>query len=124
MQNMQKTTNREDGDRSPEFAPAVDIYDREDEIVLVADMPGVPADAVDINLDRGELTIRGRVNAPPVTGPMVFQEYQVGDFVRTFTLTDDIDPNGIAAEMSNGVLKLHLKKPAERKPRKIPVKVG
>jgi len=121
---MQKGINREDMDRNPEFAPAVDIYDREDEIVLVADMPGVPADAVDIDLDRGELTIRGRVNPPPASGQVVFQEYQTGDFVRTFTLTDDIDPNEIAAEMSNGVLKLHLKKPVERKPRKIPVKAG
>jgi len=121
---MQKGTNRDDMERSPEFAPAVDIYDHEDEIVLVADMPGVPADSVDIDLDRGELKVRGRVLSPPVNGQVVFQEYQVGDFVRTFTLTDDIDPNGIAAEMSNGVLKLHLKKPLERKPRKIPVKVG
>jgi len=121
---MQKGTTREEMDRSPEFAPAVDIYDHEDEIVLVADMPGVPADSVDIDLDRGELKIRGRVQSPPVTGQVAFQEYQVGDFVRTFTLTDDIDPNGIVAEMSNGVLKLHLRKPVERKPRKIPVKVG
>jgi len=121
---MQKGTIREDLDRDPEFAPAVDIFDHEDEIVLMADMPGVPADSVDINLDRGELTIRGRVKPPSLNGQVVFQEYQVGDFVRTFTLTDDIDPNGIAAEMTNGVLKLHLKKPAERKPRKITVKVG
>jgi len=121
---MQKGTNREEMDRSPEFAPAVDIYDRDDEIVVVADMPGVPADSVDIGLDRGELTIRGRVKTPPVNGQVGFQEFQVGDFVRTFTLTDDIDPNGIAAEMANGVLKLHLKKPVERKPRKIQVKVG
>jgi len=111
-------------DRSLEFAPAVDIYDREDEIVVVADMPGVPPDSVDIDLDRGELTIRGRVQAPSANGHVGLQEFQVGDFVRTFTLTDDIDPNGIAAEMANGVLKLHLKKPVERKPRKIQVKVG
>jgi len=121
---VQKGTTREEMDRSAEFAPAVDIYDHEDEIVVVADMPGVPANSVDIHLDRGELTIRGRVQPPAVNGQVVFQEYQVGDFVRTFTLTDDIDPNGIAAEMTNGVLRLRLPKPTERRPRKIPVKVG
>ncbi len=107
-----------------EFAPAVDIYDQDEEIVLVADMPGVPGDSVDINLDRGELTIRGRVTPQEVDGELVFQEFRVGDFVRTFTVAEDIDPEGITAEMKNGVLTLHLRKPSERKPKKITVREG
>ena len=117
---------REDAVRRdrPEFSPAVDIFDRPDEIVLVADMPGVAADAVDINLDKGVLTVRGRVEPAWGEGELVFEEYQVGDFVRTFTLTEDIDATAISAELTNGVLTLRLPKSAERKPRKIPVKTG
>jgi len=108
--------------RGPEFAPAVDIYDAGEEIVLVADMPGVSSNSLDVHLDRGELTIRGRVAHPSPEGDLVLQEFQVGDFVRNFTLTEDIDPAGITAELTNGVLALRLPKPRERKPRKIPVK--
>lgn len=115
-------TSELERNQAAEFAPAVDIYDAGEEIVLVADMPGVSADALDVHLDRGELSIRGRVTPPRDEGALVFQEYHVGDFVRTFTLTEDIDPAGIAAELTNGVLALRLPKPKERKPRKIPVK--
>jgi len=121
----QRTVQTRDEERPQiaEFAPAVDIYDQADEIVLIADMPGVAANAVDIHLDRGELSIRGHVTPPAMeAGELVFQEYRVGDFVRSFTVTEEIDPNGIAAEMTNGVLTLHLPKPSERKPRKIVVK--
>jgi HSP20 family molecular chaperone IbpA len=102
----------------------VDIYDQGEEIVVVADMPGVSGDGVDIHLDRGTLTLRGKVKPGGHEGQMVYQEFQVGDFVRTFTLTEDIDAGGIAAEFLNGVLTLRLPKAAERKPRKIPVKSG
>jgi len=108
----------------PEYAPAVDIFDREEEIVLVADMPGVTGDAVDINLDRGELTIRGRVSPPEVEGELVFQEYRMGDFVRSFALVEDIDSDSIAAELKNGVLTVRIRKPEQKKPRKIAVKEG
>ncbi len=108
----------------PEFTPAVDIYDHGEEVVVVADMPGVPAGGLDIDFDRGELTIRGRVTPPDSEGEYALQEYQVGDFVRTFALADSIDPNGISAELKSGVLTLRLPKPKEMKPRKIPVKSG
>ncbi len=109
---------------TPEFSPAVDIYDAGEEIVLVADMPGVSGDSVDIHLDKGILTVRGNVKPPSAEGRMVFEEFQVGDFVRTFTVTEDIDAKAISAELTNGVLTLKLPKAAERKPRKINVKIG
>ncbi len=115
---------RDEGRERPEFAPAVDIFDQGDEIVLVADMPGVSAESLDIHLDRGELTLRGRVNPPEVRGEVVLQEFLVGDFVRTFTLTEDVDAAGISAELTNGVLTLRLPKSRETKPRRIPVKSG
>lgn len=106
----------------PEFSPAVNIFDQDDEITLYADMPGVSGNSIDISLDRGILHIRGRVNPSPINGERVLEEYQVGDFVRTFSLSEDIDPNGISADLQNGVLTLRLPKSAERKPRKITVK--
>ena len=118
------TTVQREERTQPEFSPVVDIYDQGEEIVVVADMPGVPGDGVDIHLDRGTLTLRGKVKPGRDEGQMVYQEFQVGDFVRTFTLTEDIDAGGIAAELQNGVLTLRLPKAAERKPRKIPVKSG
>jgi HSP20 family protein len=121
-----RNMTREDGrERNrPEFSPAVDIYDQDEEVVVVADMPGVSGSDLDINFDRGDLLIRGRVRTPPIAGELVLEEYQVGDFVRTFTLAEDVDPSGISAELKNGVLTLRLPKPSERKPRKITVKNG
>jgi HSP20 family molecular chaperone IbpA len=107
----------------PEFSPAVDVFDRGEEIVLIADMPGVSRDSVDIHLDRGVLSIRGRVPPPAVSGVPVLEEFQIGDFVRTFTLSEEIDASAIAADLHNGVLTLRLPKSEERKPRKITVKV-
>jgi len=120
---VQKQT-RDDARERSEFAPAVDIYDQDEEIVLVADMPGVTGSALDIHLDRGVLSVRGRIDPPAAEGEVVFQEYHVGDFVRTFTLTEEIDGSGISAELTNGVLTLRLPKSSERKPRRIPVKCG
>jgi HSP20 family molecular chaperone IbpA len=119
-----QVASRTQGAERPEFSFPVDIYDRDEEIVLVADMPGVQADGVEINLDRGNLSIRGGSAAQTHRGEAVLQEYRVGDFVRSFTVSEDIDPSGISAEFRNGVLTLHLPKSAERKPRKIPVRSG
>jgi len=121
---MTRRPTHDEGREFPEFAPAVDIFDQGDEIVLVADMPGVTAESLAIHLDRGVLTVRGRVGSPASEGELVFQEYRVGDFVRTFNLTEDIDSEGISAELTDGVLTLRLPKTSERKPRRIPVKAG
>jgi len=123
VQTEELATRTTDAER-PELNFPVDICDREDEIVLVADMPGVQADSVEINFDRGNLNIRGRSAAHRQAGEGFIQEYRVGDFVRSFTVSEDIDPRGISAEFKNGVLTLHLPKSADRKPRKIPVRSG
>lgn len=119
----ERTVQREVHTR-PEFSPVVDIYDQGGEIVLVADMPGVPGEAVELHLDRGVLTLQGKAKPTPSEGQMVYQEFQVEDFMRTFRLTEDIDAAGIAAEFQNGVLTIRLPKAAEKKSRKIPVKSG
>ncbi len=127
MEHTERSNQSGNGDRTAEnieFAPAVDIYDRGEEIVLVADMPGVPSEGTEVHLDRGALSIRGRVSQEPPAGRWTLQEFRVGDYVRTFTVSEDIDPAGIAAELKSGVLTLRLPKAAEKKPRKIEVRTA
>ncbi len=106
----------------PIFIPAVDIYESESALTLVADMPGVPLDGIDIDLDSDQLTIRGTVPEEKEKGKLLFREYTTGDYHRQFTLSSDIDREKIQASMKDGVLKLVLPKAEAAKPRKITVK--
>jgi HSP20 family protein len=106
----------------PVFVPAVDIYESENSLTLVADMPGVPMENVDIDLDSDQLTIRGTVPQQEEKGKVFFREYAYGDYYRQFTLSSDIDREKIQASMKDGVLKLVLPKAEAAKPRKIAVK--
>ena len=105
----------------PVFVPPVDIYESENALTLLADMPGVPIDNIDIDLDSDQLTIRGKITAPTEEGKVIFREYVAGDYYRQFTLSSDIDRGKIQASMKDGVLKLVLPKAEAAKPRKITV---
>jgi len=104
------------------FRPNVDVLEKQDELLLVADMPGVESNDIDIHFEDGELTIHGRV-APRTEGRrgVLLAEYGVGDFYRTFRVSEKIDASRIHAEYANGVLTLHLPKAEAHKPRKISV---
>lgn len=107
------------------FVPAVDILENEEEIIVLADMPGVSSKNVDIDLRESVLTIEGRIS--PVEGEKevtVYREFDWGDYVRQFTLSDAIDQEKITAKMDQGVLRLTLPKAEKRKPQKIQVTVG
>lgn len=107
------------------YLPDTDIYETDDHMVLVADMPGVRPDDVDITLERRVLTIRGRVAAPVHDGYRRFHiEYGEGDFERAFTLSQEIDRDRIEADYTNGVLTVKLPKTESAKTRKIEVKVA
>jgi HSP20 family molecular chaperone IbpA len=106
------------------YVPRVDILENEDEIVLYADMPGVDSESLDIQFEDRQLTIHGKVDWRHSEMNFVGGEYGVGDFYRTFTIGETIDPEKISAEIKNGVLKLHLPKAEAAKPRKITVKAG
>ncbi len=106
----------------PVFIPAVDIYESEHELTLLADMPGVASDKVEIDLNGEQLTIRGTVPTNHESGKMIFREYSVGDYYRQFTLSSDVDREKIRASIKDGVLKLVLPKAEAAKPRKIEVK--
>jgi len=105
------------------FLPPVDIYETEESIVVLADMPGVPADKVTIDVKDGQLTISGEI-APPQGDQehLLVQEYDTGNFSRQFTLGQLVGQNRIEAAMKDGVLRLTLPKVEKAKPRKIEIK--
>jgi HSP20 family molecular chaperone IbpA len=111
--------------RARPLVPAVDIYETEKSVVMLADVPGVAEDGIDITVDRGVLTLRARSKQTAPAGfQPVYQEYVPADYERQFTLGDAIDSERISASVTNGVLKLELPKAAKAVPRKIAVKAG
>jgi HSP20 family protein len=105
------------------YTPPVDIIEGGDSLFLVADMPGVDENSVDITLDKNVLTIYGTVEPEmPENHRLVSAEYGIGDYQRSFTLSDEIDREKIQATLNNGVLRLTLPKAGPAKTRKIPVK--
>jgi HSP20 family protein len=111
-------------DERQELVPPIDIFDTEEAVVVLADMPGLKPEHLDVNVDRGTLTIRGRRENAEGAGELRFQEFRVGDYVRSFSLGDDIDATTITAELKHGVLRLTLPKGPERRVRKIEVSGG
>ncbi|MBL8880798.1 MAG: Hsp20/alpha crystallin family protein [Phycisphaerales bacterium] len=105
------------------YVPRVDIVEQGDEMLIFADIPGVTAQNVDIDFDKGALTITGRVPQRRNGHTReVFSEYGVGDFRRTFQVGDGFDASQFHAEISHGVLTLHLPKAQSLRARKIAVK--
>ena len=104
------------------YVPDVDICETADSLWLWADMPGVDENSVEINLADGVLSIEGRValkeyeNLSPV-----YTEYNIGNYLRRFTVSADVDVDRIKARMNNGVLELELPKSERAKPRRITI---
>jgi len=104
------------------FTPYIDIYESEDGLVLTADLPGVTIDTLELQVQDNRLTLFGRVPASVPEGARILhQEYGVGDFLRSFILSDEVDHGRISASMSHGVLKVVLPKAPATKPRRIEV---
>lgn len=104
----------------PVFLPPADIYETKDTIVVMAEMPGVPPDGVDITLERRVLTIRGRSASNEHGGyQRVYNEYADGDYERVFTLSENIDREKIEATLRDGVLHLTLPKAEAARARRI-----
>ncbi len=107
------------------FRPSVDIVDAKDSILLVADMPGVDEENVDVSLEKNVLTIRGNVTPPQFEGyTNSYSEYRVGDFERVFTISSEIDRDGIEATLKNGVLRVTLPKAPQETTHKVVVQAG
>lgn len=109
----------------PTFTPAVDIFETDEGLTLLADVPGVKADDLKVDLRDNILTLSGEVKAPE--GPEevdVIREYRTGKYFREFTISEVIDQSRIDAELKNGVLRLRLPKVEEATPRRVKVKVS
>ena len=110
--------------RPPEHyvAPPVDIYETEDALVVVADLPGVTDEGVDVRVDNGILTIQANPKHALEVDPD-YREYQLVRFFRQFELPEQVDQQKIGGELKNGVLKLTLPKAEKAKPRQIQINV-
>jgi len=103
------------------YEPPVDIYETTDALHLVADMPGVGPDGVEIDLREGVLTLLGK-QSPVDEGNVNYREFRPGNFFRKFSLSETIDQAGIEASLTHGVLDVRLPKVGKAVPRKIQVK--
>ena len=107
------------------FTPAVDIFETEKELTLLADIPGVKSDNLTIGLNKNILTMSGEVEATEGENETeVIREYDTGKYFREFTLSNEIDQTKIYAMLKDGVLRLTLPKVEAVTPRKIEVKAA
>jgi HSP20 family protein len=106
------------------YVPDVDICETADSLWLWADMPGVDEQAVQVNLAEGILSIEGDVSLKDYESLVpVYTEYNIGNYLRRFTVSQDIDVDNIKARMTDGVLEIELPKSARAKPRRINITV-
>ncbi|AUX39444.1 molecular chaperone Hsp20 [Sorangium cellulosum] len=123
MSTDRNLTNRDESSpekiqQRPAVPPAVDIYENAEELLVVADLPGVTQDQLAIRLEKGELTFEGR------RAEAAEREHgaeSLPDYRRSFVVPQGIDAEKISAELQAGVLRIHLPKSASLKPRQIPI---
>jgi HSP20 family molecular chaperone IbpA len=105
------------------YVPSTDVYETDDALTLVMEVPGVEKKDVTVQLENDVLRVEGRIDFSKYEGlEPVYAEYNVGHFARGFTLSDRIDQEGISAELADGVLKLTLKKAKAALPRRIEIR--
>ena len=104
------------------YTPRFDILEMNDELILYGDLPGVTRDDLEIRFEQGELIIDAHVAPRHGDREFVYGEYGIGNFHRSFAISETIDVEKISAELHNGVLTLHLPKVAMARSRKILVK--
>ena len=107
------------------FLPTADIFETEEALAVVLEMPGVDRNNIEVNVDNGVLTIEGRIDFNKYEGLQpVYSEYNIGPFRRSFRISSQVDQDKIKAEMRDGVITLTLPKAEEAKPRRIEVRTG
>jgi HSP20 family molecular chaperone IbpA len=108
-------------------SPRADIFETDTAFVILADMPGVGPDGVEVVADKDTLVLRGRVNraSSNVHARQVeHREFELADYHRTFTLTEDLDSDGITGTLRDGVLRVEVPKSSRVQPKKIPVRAS
>ena len=105
------------------WSPAVDMFAKDDHLVIKAELPGMEKKDINLHLKDGVLTLRGeRKHENQVQDENFYRrEMSYGKFVRTFSLPSDVDPDKINAEFQNGLLTIEVPKPEQHKPKQITV---
>jgi HSP20 family molecular chaperone IbpA len=126
VEKQEITTNGAERTRARKcYVPRADIFETKDAVVVVADMPGVDENSIDITLEKGVLSINGFVEQEqPDNYSLAYAEYEVGDYFRRFTLSNEVDQENIQATVKNGVLRLHLPKVGPAQAKKISVRAA
>ena len=125
MQQAEKPGVPEQTRPGPVYTPPADIFETENVITVLADMPGVKAQDLKIDLHDSVLSLTGRITSVEATGEVdVLREYRSGTFYRRFTLAETIDQAKIDAKLTDGVLRLELPKVERARPRQISVRTG
>jgi HSP20 family molecular chaperone IbpA len=107
---------------SRQFMPVTDIFETDQALSLIVEMPGVKKENVDVQVENDVLTIQGRIDFSNYEGLQpLYTEYNVGDYSRSFQLSSKIDQGKIKAQLRDGVMTLVLPKAEKAKPRKIAV---
>jgi HSP20 family molecular chaperone IbpA len=105
------------------FLPTTDIFETDEALTMLLEMPGVDRENIEISVENGVLTVEGKINFSKYEGLQpVYSEYNIGPFRRSFRISSRIDQDKIRAEMQGGVITLVLPKAEEAKPRRIDVK--
>lgn len=105
------------------FTPPIDIFERQDGLILLADLPGVTLETLELQVQDNRLTLYGRVQTQWLEGVnTLHQEYPIGHFLRSFILNDEVDHEKITAKLAHGVLEVFLPRAVKAIPRKIEVK--
>lgn len=125
VKRQETTPRRREDTRSAgrNWIPAVDIFESDDKITLVADMPGVEKDGLEIHLEKGVLTLSGEVSIES-RGNMLLREFSAMNYYRQFKISEQIDADKTTAELNNGVLTLVIPKAESAKPKKIEIRQG
>ena len=104
------------------YVPPTDIFETDDALKIVMEMPGVPKDAIDVKVENEVLSVEGRIDTTNYNGlEPLYTEYSIGHFARSFTLPWQVDQQNITAQLEDGVLTLALNKRPESKPRRIAI---
>lgn len=130
MTSEKQATARTAGDKSLAtreetryIVPPVDIYETDDGLTVVVDLPGVDKDSVDVRVEDNVLTIKGQADYEPPAN-LRLGEFNLQGYFRQFQLTDEVNQGKISAESKNGVLAIHLPKAEKTKPRQIKVNLA
>jgi HSP20 family molecular chaperone IbpA len=117
--------NQENRQELPEVRPVADIVQKDDSYYIIVDMPGVKKEGLDIAINENVLTVQGSTSYTfPEQERLMENEFGNVHYIRKFTLSDTVDTERINANLSNGVLRLHLPRREELQPKKIKIEQG